>query len=172
MNRKGFTLVELLATIVVLIIVVGITVVMVNGGFGNAKKKTEDIFVKTITDALDIYIDTEATKFNYSFECASTISKGHGQNVKVYKVQDAKTFEDVLNSNYSSLTLSDLVNPANKDNDNYQCFRKNDGSIDYGNLYLYRDEDYVYYYKISKNDFRCLNDTTGVITNLPSGFNC
>ena len=43
MNKKGFTLVELLATIVILGIVVGITMYSVNGGFKSAKEKTENV---------------------------------------------------------------------------------------------------------------------------------
>ena len=40
MNNKGFTLVELLATVVLLAIIVGIVLVSTNGGF---KKSKEDL---------------------------------------------------------------------------------------------------------------------------------
>ena len=170
MNRKGFTLVELLATIVILGIVVGLTVAISSGAFNNAKKNTEDIFVKTVTDALDVYLDSDARSLSFNTNASvCTLSKTHG-NVRVYKALiDTNfdgTFLSVINSKYNPITKTELVNPANKGNDNYQCF-SNDN---YGTLNIYRDDDYVYYYKIDKADFKCLN-STGFITNLPSGCN-
>ena len=65
------------------------------------------------------------------------------------------------------LTIDDFVNPKNGD----KC---NTGAT----ISIYRDEDFVYYYKVIKNDLGCLTNvtddtaTTGVdesiITNLPS----
>ena len=132
MKAKGFTLVELLATIIVLGLAVGITIITVNGGFGRAKEKTEEVFVKTIDDALKIYIAN-------------------------------LTFEDVINSTYKPIMREDVVNPANKNKDNYEC------NV-YGKLDIYRDDDYVYYYKIDKSSFGCLN-TEGSISNLPDSCN-
>ncbi len=157
MNKKGFTLAELLATILILGIVVGITVISVSGGFKNARKKTEDVFIKTIEDALDIYISSDGSKSNYS-QFACTINKKHG-SVSVYKT--SISFNDVINSTYTPLRVEDMHNPANKDEANYNCNTN-------VNVTIYRDSDYVYYYKVNKADFGCLN-TTGYITNLPSG---
>ena len=69
MNRKknGFTLVELLATLVILGIVVGITMISVGIKYKETKAKTEDIFVKTLEDALDIYVDTDAKSILKAF---------------------------------------------------------------------------------------------------------
>ena len=57
MNKKGFTLVELLATLVILAIVMGI--VLASGIFNleNAKGKTEDVFIDSIKDAMKIYLE-------------------------------------------------------------------------------------------------------------------
>ena len=54
MNEKGFTLVELLATLVILGIVVGITIVGLNINYRETKQKTEEIFVSTLEDALNL----------------------------------------------------------------------------------------------------------------------
>ena len=60
MNKKGFTLVELLATLVIIGIVVGFTIVGINYNINNTKKKTEDIFIGTIKDAIKVYLDSDA----------------------------------------------------------------------------------------------------------------
>lgn len=160
MNNKGFTLVELLAMIVILGIIMGIAFVSVNGGFKNAKDKTEDVFVDTIKDAMDMYLtSSEAKRLNFS-KCSNTINKKHG-NINVYKA--VINFNDVINSEYHPITQDDLVNPAN---DDASC--NNAGNIV---VNIYRDDDYVYYYSIDKDSFGCLKNT-GMISNLPEGFEC
>ena len=163
MNRKGFTLVELLATLIILAVVVGIVLISTSGGFGKGKERTEDIFVKTIEDALDIYLDSDAKNKNFSTTPICTIDKTHRKGVNIYRSTDSLTFDDVINSTYQPIAESDMHNPANKGKDNYLC--NTDGT-----LYIYRDDDYVYYYKIDKSTFGCLNKE-GVIKNLPSECN-
>ena len=156
MNRKGFTLVELLATLIILGIVIGITIVGVNGGFRNAKDKTEEVFIKTLTNALDIYLDSgDAKELEYSPIC--TISKKLG-TAQVYKA--TVSFKNVIDSEYAPLVEKDLVNPANLD---VSCNASSSIPVD-----VYYDSDRVYYYRVAKSDFGCLK-TTGYITNLPSG---
>lgn len=96
MNRRGFTLVELLATLVILGIVASIVLISVNGGFNNAKDKTEDVFVKTVKDAMDIYLDSDAKKLNFSEVAVCTLNKTHGKS-KVYKSSDNITLNSVIN---------------------------------------------------------------------------
>lgn len=159
MNKKGFTLVELLATLVVLGIIMSIVLVSVNGGFGEAKEKTEDIFIDTIKDAMDMYLDSDAKSLNFNKICSNKINKTYGE-VIVYKA--TTNFQSVINSRYKPITQNDLVNPANKKT----C---------YGGQFIpvniYRDEDFVYYYSIDKRLFGCLTQTD-MITNLPEGFDC
>lgn len=158
MNKKGFTLVELLATLVILGIVIGITILGVNSSFRNAKDKTENVFVGTLEDALDIYLDSDARKLSFSTTKTCTLNKTHGK-VNVYKSDNdiPLTFDDIINSSYSPLVEQDLVNPANEE---VKC---NSNVV----VNIYRDDDYVYYYKVSRDDFGCLKNG-GYITNLPS----
>lgn len=156
MNKKGFTLVELLAALVILGIVVGIVIISIGGIFRNAKDKTEDVFVGTLEDALDMYLDSDARNLNFSTTETCTLNKTHG-SVKVYKSTDILTFEHIIYSSYSPLVEKDLVNPANEE---VEC------NIDVG-VDIYRDDDYVYYYKVSRDNFGCLKNG-GYITNLPS----
>ena len=166
-KKNGFTLIELLATIVVLGIVVGIAIVTTGVSMTNAKKKSELVFVKTLEDALDMYIDSDAKELSYTKQVC-TINKTHKNGVKVYKTESTVKFLDVVNSDYSPLVESEVVNPANKEN---RC------SLN-GTVTVYRDEDFVYYYKIAKSSFECLlykedsnGDEADYITNLPETCN-
>ena len=159
MNKRGFTLVELLATLIILGLIVSLTIVGINTSVNKAKEKTENVFVGSVRDALRMYIDSDAKRLSFDTSSFCTISKTHG-NVNVYKATDELTFTAVLDSKYVPLTKNEFLNPANKDTDRYEC-------SDNGTLEIYRDEDYVYYYKISKSSLGCLNDEDGYITNLP-----
>ena len=160
MNKKGFTLVELLATLVILGIVTGLTVIGINYNINNTKKKTEEVFIGTIKDAIKMYLDSDARKLKYDNEVC-TISKALNDNVKVYKTSSNVNLDTIINSKYSPLLEEDLVNPNNEANCNINA------SVD-----IYRDEDYVYYYKMKKGNLNCLTiDLDGYITNLPEGCN-
>ena len=149
MNRRGFTLVELLATLVILGIVASIVLISVNGGFNNAKDKTEDVFVKTVKDAMDIYLDSDAKKLNFSKVEVCTLNKTHGKS-KVYKSNDNITLNSVINSEFHPISEDDLVNPVNSS----KCDKNTIVNI-------YRDEDYVYYYEID-SDMGCLINTNSI----------
>ena len=136
MNKKGFTLVELLATILVLSIIVGIVLISTTGGIGRAKDKTEDIFVKTITDAVDIYLDSDGRNKPFDSVPICSVDKAHKTGVKIYRSTSNLTINDVINSSYHPIAESDMHNPANKDKSNYNCNTN-------ATLNIYRDEDYV-----------------------------
>ena len=177
MNNKGFTLVELLAVLVLLSIVVGITLSVFGVNLGNTKKKTEEVFVDTIKDSLGMYLTSRQAKgLNYSTQCSNVLKKTHG-DVKVYKVNT--NFKSVIESEYKPITQKDLVNPADE---GLKCADATDIEIT-----IYRDSDYVYYYSVEKNEFGCLKNIgtlkeklkngtevyySTVITNLPEGFSC
>ena len=167
MNNKGFTLVELLATLVILGIVVGITFAATNFNIGGAKEKAEKVYVKTLTDALAMYLDSDARKLTFSSSAAGTTSKKQRnldayKDVKIYKNTGTVKFRNVIDSEYSPLDISDLINPNNED---VACNANATVSI-------YRDEDYVYYYLMKKSDFSCLlvDLDDEYITNLPCDF--
>ncbi len=162
MNRKGFTMIELIATLLILGIVIGITIVSTGNIFDGTKKKTEDVFVGTIKDALDMYLNSkEVKKMNFSTRCSNTLDKSYGRK-NVYK--RAVKFSDVLSSEYKPMDLDEFKNPAN------------DTLCDVNaNVTIYRDEDYVYYYSFEKEDLDCLtniSDENNLVTNLPGDFTC
>ena len=157
MDRKGFTLIELLATLVVLGIIVGITVISFSGIFKSAKEKSEDVFVETIKDAMDMYLDSSDVKGIGSWsECDNKVMKIYG-GVKMYKT--TITFDKVIESEFKPILEEDLVNPSNKE---VKCKDADSISVD-----IYRDDDFVYYYSIDRNSLGCLKNIDGVISNLP-----
>ena len=159
MDRKGFTLTELLATLVVLGILLTVVIVTFNSDITDTKSKTEKIFEGTIQDAIEVYLDSDAKKLSFVRECDNVISKKHGE-VKVYKVYT--NFAAVINSFYSPISQSDLINPSTEE----KCANAINIS-----LAIYRDEDFVYYYKIDKSEFDCFTQN-GIISTLPEGFEC
>ena len=165
MNKKGFTLVELLATIVVLSIVVGLTIVGINANIKNAKKKTEEVFIGTLRDAIKIYLDSDNTNISWG---ASTCSfEKVGKESNLYKANDSISFGDIISSEYHPIVEKDLINPANEK----LC------SSDLSVIDIYRDDDYVYYYYIDKDSLHesdgslsCFLDSDlKYISNLPNG---
>ena len=149
MNNKGFTLIELLATLVLLALVVGLSVGAFNFSFGKAKEKTEEVFVDSLRDFIDVYLSSEFNSLKIGNECSNTITKKHNSAVKVFKVTKGGVsikFNDVINSAYKPLSLSDFVNPANED---VTC---NVNAV----INVYRDDDYVYYYSVDKKELGCL----------------
>lgn len=161
MNNKGFTLIELLTVIVILSIITGITLTMINMNMNKTKEKTEEIFVDTIKDAMELYLSS-ASKNENNKESVGYIKKKNGCK-EVYKYSASVNFKsDVMESKYVPLTESEFVNPGYED---VAC----DASK--ATVTLYRDDDYVFYYEISKVDgetklFDCLMHTDK-ITILP-----
>ena len=155
MNQKGFSLIELVATIVILGIVASITIFAVGGGFSKTKAKTEDVFIKTIEDSLNIFTDSsDAKSLTFSTE-KCTIQKRYDES-KIYRSSKTLKFNDILNSEFTPLTELEFVNPANED-----------ATCDLNApVYIYRDEEQVYYYLIAKSKLGCLS-AKGYITNLP-----
>lgn len=55
LNNKGFTLVELIATIVILALVVGISSYSITSIISNSKEKDYELLVKEIKNAVELY---------------------------------------------------------------------------------------------------------------------
>ena len=165
MNKKGFTLIELLAVLALLGIIVAITVYSISSIFKNAKEKSEEAFVATLSDAAEMYLTgSEVKNLSYT-KCSNTLNKKHNSSVSVYKMDTSinkVTFRKIMDSEYKPLTDKDFVNPANKE---ASC------NVN-ASVTIYRDEDYVYYYSFDKEALECLTKKDGIVTNLPKGFSC
>ena len=181
MNNKGFTLVEMLSTIVVLSIVMGIATFGVIGAINKSKEKSEEIFVKKIDDVIQSYIsfnrlnssdwsiDVDNVVGDYekcSWEAEDKCIDAEGNEIVGKKVQ-------VYKANPSSVSIAELadkkyiqdgklINPRNKKN----CLNEN--SDNDPDILLYKDDDAVYYYYVDLSTANCdINSKNVIVTNIP-----
>jgi len=171
MGRKGFTLVELLATIVIMSLVLGITSYSVIGIINTSKEKSEKIFVDKIGVAIEQYIALDGSKLikdgtSYTFEKCKTSSCNDKKEVQADEVFDGSLGEYVNLSVLIEKNFFDdnkLVNPVNKKN----CLVNKDPEIR-----IFKDSDYVYYYYVdlSGGNTSCeISDENGILHTLPDG---
>lgn len=183
MNNKGFTLIEMLAVIVILGIVSGIAVNGVISYIDTSKEKSEKIFIENLEKYIDNYIDVEKNTLTpsnptntYTFtkcrltnedgDCISVNPSDPNVEIESYNV-DAVEFNgfNLLNitappSGIKIIDKKELINPANKK----ECFQTKNPTVK-----IYRDDDYVYYYYLdltSNNDCEIHGENL-IITNLP-----
>lgn len=185
MNNKGFTLVEVLATVVILGLVMGIAVYGINGTINNSKNRTEELFVERIKDSIDNYLElngsllseSSGVNSNLSFckcikadcydadtdSCILEEEDEDGFKIKkgyyaIANELDSITFDDLVNENF--LDRPKVVNPANKK----ACLNGVNPVIR-----IFRDNDFVYYYYVdlSGENTSCeLGDSVSIIDTL------
>ena len=81
MNKKGFTLVELLAVIIILSIIVLITAISTSNIIRNSKKSLSDIQINSIKESAKSYYIEEGNNQNYvCVNVSELISKGYIDN--------------------------------------------------------------------------------------------
>lgn len=72
LNKKGFTLVELIATIVVLALVVSISAYAITNIINSAKEKNYELLIKNIKDASETYYQECKYSNNSGITCDDT----------------------------------------------------------------------------------------------------
>ena len=172
MDNKGFTLVELLATVVVLGLVMGITAHSVLGVIEKSKDKSEKIFVDKLENSIDAYISDARTKNELRIDSSSSTIEY--QKCKLYNAKGDACFDE-KNGKYTvkvvemeafnlskikkNIQNQNITNPKNKK----KCELNN------VNVDLYRDSDMVYYYYADLSKLNCdVNKKYQIITNIPS----
>lgn len=146
MNRKGFTMIELLAVIVVLGIVLVITFPNMTDVFKSSKLKSEEAFVERISQSIDSYVTLNSSDITFEKQngTANKTYGGSDHSVNVYK--KTITMNTIIGSNI--ITGKDYKNPGNE---NVEC------NVN-AEIEVYRDSDYVYCHKIKKDSLGCLTD--------------
>lgn len=171
MNNKGFTLVEILATIIILGLVMGIAATGIGSAIENSKKKSEEIFVEKFKDAVIEYLDLKGYTMNVmpggvridDFKKCKTSNCDYNNEGTYYKV----TIVELNNLSVDDLIVekilakSSLVNPSNKK----ECFNGKNPIIR-----VFRDSDFVYYFYVdlSRDNTTCeISNENGIISTLP-----
>lgn len=153
MNNKGFTLVELLATIVVISVIGGIAYTSVTSYINTSKIKAEEKFLDEISTEIESYLGLFYDKFDEVSdtrkELTKQISTSSTDTVDVWKIQ--------IDDADDLFTLQDLMNDL-KTTDEFKNPRTG-GVCDAANITIevYKDEDYVYYYyvEMTKKSIDC-----------------
>lgn len=151
-NRKGFTLIELIAVIVILSIILIVVTPNLIETYKESKLKSEGLFIKQLTKSVESYVSLYGSEMTFTEEPGTyykqkTIKTKEScqvdrNEVKVYKSET--TIQEIINKNI--IEESEYRNPGNKDT---KC--KPDAKIE-----VYRDSDYVYCFKIKKEEMGCL----------------
>lgn len=145
MNRKGFTLVELLAVIVIMAIVLVIAIPSSISGYKKTKLKAEETFVKRLSQVVDSYTTLNITDISFPSIGETKIKKdGENKQVTVYRVNIS--IQNLIEENI--ISKSDYINPNNKDK---EC------NVN-AEIEIYKDSDFVYCHKIKAKSLDCLTD--------------
>lgn len=64
MNRKGFTLVELLVVLVILVVIMAIAIPSVTSSVERSKQKQKDAKIELLESGAEIYVDRHKNSFN------------------------------------------------------------------------------------------------------------
>lgn len=150
MNRKGFTLIELIAVIVILGIILVVTVPNLLSVYDDSKLKTEELFLNNLSKSIDSYVSLNPDKLDFNFTSFHAIKEEQEEQeeqeetVEVYKA--TITVQDIINDGL--IKEEDYRNAGNKD----QTCRSS------GEIEVYRDSDYVYCHKVVKEALGCLTD--------------
>ena len=153
MNRKGFTLVEVLATIVIISILGVVAYTGVTNYIKTSKEKAEDKFLDEIKSEIDSYISLNSAGFKkvgntISFE-KLIVKKGTSVTNQTEVKKSATAWKVQISG--KNLTFDDLINNL-KMTDKFQ--NPNTGEICSNNIEIeiYKDSDYVYYYCVNMKE--------------------
>lgn len=145
MNRKGFTLIELIAVIVILGIILVVSAPSISNVYKESKLKSEEIFVERLSQSIDSYIKLNSDEIAFTSDgAANKEEEGSTYQVNIWKA--AITVQNVIDDKL--ISEEDYVNPGNKET---KCTVN-------AEIEVYKDSDYVYCHKIKKDSLGCLSD--------------
>ena len=126
LNNGGFTLVELLATIVIFAIVAGLGAFSVTAIIKNSKQKNYELLVKNIKDAAEVYYQEckydmskelkEADRGNYCFLAGDRYYVKLGNLVKYGHLTGNSKLESYISIYYNAKNKYEIKNESGTDN--------------------------------------------------------
>lgn len=137
MNNKGFTLVELLAVVVITGLVMGIATYGIVGTIQRSRDRNEEMFVEKIGEIVDEYIAFNGSSFAVS-----------GNSYCVKNCSTNPIYAKKINAN---IGLNVLVQEKLVDNNKFVNPVSKKRCLDGGknpSIVMYRDDNYVYYYYV------------------------
>lgn len=144
-NRKGFTLIELIAVIVILSIILIVVTPNLIETYKESKLKSEGLFIKQLTKSVESYVSLNGSNLEYTYFAEAKKSlEVENRNYTVEVSKSEITIQDIIDSNI--IEENEYRNPGNKDK---KCDKE-------AEIEVYRDSDYVYCFKIKKDSFDCL----------------
>ena len=160
MNRKGFTLIEVLATIVIISILGAVAYTGVTSYIKTSKEKAEDKFLDEIKSEIDSYISLnsaalkqvgEKKKFDKVVVKKGGTSKTNQAEVKKEAFFWQVKIYDAEKKDFVNLKFGDLITNL-KMTDKFQ--NPNTGKICSNdiNIEIYKDSDHVYYYCVNMKE--------------------
>lgn len=145
LNKKGFTLIELIAVIVILSIILVFVVPNLLDTYKRSKLKTEKAFVDQLSKGIESYITLYSNEMSFSKvdgnfvkEITDNRSDKPSYDVDVYKADI--TVKDIIDKNI--IESSEYINPGNRGDNTKQCKPETD------KITVYRDSDFVYCFKM------------------------
>ena len=125
MNEKGFTLVELLAVIVILSLVVVIAATSINSSLNTSKEKILEDRINNITTGAISYVQNQKNILNAG-DCASINAKQHTtyDRCKVYTVQELINLK-AIETNEKGGKIYNPVTNTEMNNDIVTVYRMN-----------------------------------------------
>ena len=165
MNNKGFTLVELLATIVILGIIMGIATYGVINAIKTSKLKSEKVFVDKIEIAVQGYLSYYGKDLKEKRTLSNKLKRCRTDNSDCEYVTitelESINLSTITQVELKTLNINDLVNPKNKK----QCVDENFDPT----IRILKDEKSVYYYIIdlSGNNTACeISEENELVSNI------
>ena len=152
MNRKGFTLIEVLATIVIISILGAVAYTGVTSYIKTSKEKAEDKFLDEIKSEIDSYISLNSAALKQVGEKKKfdkvVVKKGGTSKTNQAEVKKEASFWQVKKDGNDYLTFGDLITNL-KMTDKFQ--NPNTGKICSNDIKIeiYKDSDHVYYYCVN-----------------------
>lgn len=149
MNKRGFTMIELLAVIVIMSIVLVIAIPTSMNAYKQSKLKAEEGFINRLSESIDSYMSLSTLENNQILmsSIGKKIKEDSGSQIEVTVYKREISFNDIFKENIMS--PNDFINPNNKET---ECDAINEI------IEVYRDSDYVFCHKVKAENLKCLSN--------------